>query len=269
LNACVECTVKDIPVNYEVSGHGRPVVVLHGASLDHRCVKAGLEPAFSKRDGWRRIYLDLPGHGKTPGSDWIKSNDQMVDVLVSFVEAVIPGQRFAIIGQSYGAYLARGLAHRMADSVDGLFLWVPASYPKSERKLPTHVVRVKDELAAAGLRTKDEAEFFGELVVQSQKAVEFMRAYMSPAWDAYDQEFFLRVRDTKLSLDFAAPRFEKPTLIICGRQDAVAGYENAYDLLEKYPIGTIVVADGAGHLLGLTEGEPIFKASLGAWLDTL
>jgi pimeloyl-ACP methyl ester carboxylesterase len=265
----VECTIKDIPIYYDVSGQGRPIVVLHGASVDHRCPKAALEPAFSGQGGWSRIYLDLPGHGKTPGSDWIDNNDQMVDVLVDFVEAVIPGKRFAIIGQSYGGYLARGLAHRLAERVDGLFLWVPATYPRSERKLPTHVVRVKEGRAAAGVSTETEKEFFGILVVQSQKAVEFMKAHTTPAWEIGDEKFMGRVINTKLSFDLDSPKLEKPTFIVCGRQDAVVGYQNAYEFLNNYPMGTIVIVDGAGHALGLAEGEEIFMASVNAWLHSL
>jgi pimeloyl-ACP methyl ester carboxylesterase len=51
------------PVAVWESGHGRPMLLLHGLSLDHRGVAATTEPAFAAHDDWRRIYVDLPGHG--------------------------------------------------------------------------------------------------------------------------------------------------------------------------------------------------------------
>jgi pimeloyl-ACP methyl ester carboxylesterase len=89
----MECVVKNIPVHHEVSGSSRPIIVVHGTPLDHRSVKASLEPIFSERHGWNRIYPDLPGHGKTPGANWIMNFDQMVEVVVDFIEAVIPSRR--------------------------------------------------------------------------------------------------------------------------------------------------------------------------------
>lgn len=33
--------------------------------LDHRLMSGCMEPIFTKREGWRRIYIDLPGMGVT------------------------------------------------------------------------------------------------------------------------------------------------------------------------------------------------------------
>ena len=52
---------------YESAGEGRPIILLHGWMLDHLTVMDGLEPAFADRPGWRRIYPDLPGMGRTSG----------------------------------------------------------------------------------------------------------------------------------------------------------------------------------------------------------
>jgi hypothetical protein len=64
-------------------------------------------------------------------------------------------------------------------------------------------------------------------------------------------------------------QFAGPTLIICGRQDAVVGYHDAYESLNNYPMGTIIIADGAWHALGFTERKQLFKPALSQWLDGL
>ena len=54
-----------VDVHYVEHGSGRPVLVLHGAGVDHREPEACFEPAL-RRSGLRRIYPDLPGMGQTP-----------------------------------------------------------------------------------------------------------------------------------------------------------------------------------------------------------
>ncbi|OGN89279.1 MAG: hypothetical protein A2Y88_10275 [Chloroflexi bacterium RBG_13_48_10] len=77
----MDCDLKDITVHYEMFGSGRPMVMLHGWSGDHRHVMSDMEPLFKQRDGWKRIYPDLPGHGRTPGKDWIANRDKILDVV--------------------------------------------------------------------------------------------------------------------------------------------------------------------------------------------
>jgi pimeloyl-ACP methyl ester carboxylesterase len=50
-------------IDYEVRGEGRTLVLLHGLTGDRRVLLEACEPVLSATPGWRRIYLDLPGHG--------------------------------------------------------------------------------------------------------------------------------------------------------------------------------------------------------------
>ena len=65
---------EELFLNYVDKGEGTPFVCLHGWSLDLEFDQALYEPIFDQRDSFRRIYLDMPGHGKTPGPDWIKNS---------------------------------------------------------------------------------------------------------------------------------------------------------------------------------------------------
>ena len=55
----MERVVGDVTVHYVEHGDGAPVLVLHGAGVDHREAAACFEPALGARDGFRRIYPDL------------------------------------------------------------------------------------------------------------------------------------------------------------------------------------------------------------------
>ena len=48
----MECKLKDITVFYELLGEGRPIIMLHGWSVDHRLMVSDMEPLFRQRDGW-------------------------------------------------------------------------------------------------------------------------------------------------------------------------------------------------------------------------
>ena len=90
----MECKLENITVHYETFGQGKPIIILHGLPLDHRSQVSVLEPIFEQREGWKRIYPDLPGMGKTPGANWITHEDQMLDVALDFIDHVIPEERF-------------------------------------------------------------------------------------------------------------------------------------------------------------------------------
>jgi pimeloyl-ACP methyl ester carboxylesterase len=60
--------------------------------------------------------------------------------------------------------------------------------------------------------------------------------------------------------------YERPALIVAGRQDSVTGYAEQYTLLPHYPRATYAVLDVAGHNLQL-EQPGLFAALVNEWLD--
>ena len=94
----VEYVVGDVPVHYVEHGEGLPVLALHGAGVDHREVMACLDPVFDALTGYRRIYPDLPGMGRTPAPETIRSADDVLDVLLAFIDGVIGDQPLLVLG---------------------------------------------------------------------------------------------------------------------------------------------------------------------------
>jgi pimeloyl-ACP methyl ester carboxylesterase len=121
----MKCTLGDITIFYETYGTGRPIVMLPGRPSDHHVMARFMEPLFTQRDGWLRIYPDLPGTGLTPSSDRLATHDQMLDVVLAFIDTVIPGQRFVLASLSYGGYLAQGVVSHKAELIDGVLLCAP------------------------------------------------------------------------------------------------------------------------------------------------
>jgi pimeloyl-ACP methyl ester carboxylesterase len=268
----MECPLGNITVHYEVFGEGNPIVVLPGWGLNTRWTAHETEPFFQQREGWKRIYLDPPGHGKTPGKDWITDQDHMLEVLLACIDRLTAGQRFSLIGVSLGAYLARGILLHRAALIDGIAMIVPAIIAEdTNRTVPLHKVLVEDPALKAEI-TPAEADLYHMAVVHSHKWLDYQRSFPElPENEMGDFEFLGRIRENpakyafSFDVDDLLEPFSRPALIITGRQDAMVGYKDAWDILDKYPRATYVVLDRAGHQL--EEKAAVVNVLVNEWLD--
>ena len=265
----MKITVRGIPVHYLDEGEGRPIVLIHGRPGYHLGPAYHFEPIFAERDGWRRLYPDLPGMGLTPGADWITSQQDMLTVLSDFIDAVIPGQRFAVVGMSFGGYMTLGLVHERRDDLDGVMLWAPAVQLDRDRSLmPPHQVFDQDPDVVASVGT-DEQTWLQVATVHTAKTLAAFRAAIKPGFVMADMPFLERVSEHD-SFDFDSTVIPEPVtvpaLLLAARQDSVVGYADMVGLLESFPRATVAVLDRAGH--ALAEEQPaIFRALVGEWLD--
>lgn len=268
----MECTLENITVHYEEFGSGRPIIVLPGWSLNTRLTAHEAEPYFQQREGWKRIYIDPPGHGRTPGRDWITNQDQILDVLLACIDQLTAGQRFCLLGFSLGGYLARGVLLQRAQSIDGLALVIPVMRAEDGgRTVPPYTVLVEDPSVKADLRPA-EAELYEIAVVRSRKWLDYQRTFPDvPEQENGEPAFLSRIREQpekyafSFNVDDLPGPFPRPSLIVTGRQDHIVGYRDAWDIVEKYPRATYVVLDRAGHLL--EEKAGLVRVLVNEWLD--
>lgn len=265
----MQIKLRNIDIYYEEFGSGRPLLMLHGWPSDHRQMVYDMEPLFQNREGWRRIYPDLPGMGKTRGADWITHQDHMLEVVLEFMDAIAAGERFVVTGTSYGGYLARGVIYRRAAQVDGLLLYAPTIQTQEGKSaLPQRRILHTDEDFLAALAPNEEIQ--REVVVaQSMPVLEAFRASIAPGIAIADHTFLARLGQNysfTFDVDRLKEPFEGPTLILTGRFDHWCGYEDAYHILDNYPRGTFVVLDRAGHALA-HEQKALFRALVNEWLD--
>ncbi len=260
----MECNLGDIAIYYETYGSGRPIVMLPGRPSDHRVMMRFMEPLFAQRDGWLRLYPDLPGTGRTPGVDRLATHNQMLEAVLAFIDTVIPGQRFVLAGLSYGGYLARGVVYHRAASIDGLLLCAPqVKADPAQAHLPPGTALVEDPALAAEL-----GPVAGLVVVQTPRVVEAMRELLAEVQIA-DHPFNDRLEAASpfsFDVDSLPVPFGAPTLIVTARQDSLCGYRDAWDLLDNYPRATFAVLDRAGHFVNI-EQDVLCQAIMHEWLD--
>ncbi|MBM6999273.1 alpha/beta hydrolase [bacterium] len=267
-------------VHYELEGpaDGAPILMLHGFGCELALMRGCMEPAVRAagvQDRFLRVYLDLPGHGQSAGADLsLASTDAILDCALALQDHVAPGRPFAVVGESFGGYLALGAIARLGERVTGAQLLCPLTVDDlaARQTEPLALIR-RDNAFLASLSAQDRQSFL-QLAVRAdeptwrrfstEEASGFARA--NPAFlTAVDERYPLSV-DVDATL--AARPFAGPALVVCGRQDAMVGYRDQLRLLPLMPRATFAVLDVAGHNLQLEQPE-LYTALAADWLRRL
>ncbi len=264
-------SVLDTELYYEVYGEGVPMLPLHGWGVDHRILAGCMEPIFKGKDyNIQRIYIDLPGMGNSAAGPWVKRSDDVLKVILAFIDAVVPNRPFVLVGQSYGGYLARALMKARREQVLGMLLVCPLVYPGYRKgTVPPLTVLEKDEAFLAAL-SEDQRKSFEYITVRLTKPV--WERYEADIYDAVmkqrNSDFLNHVLDGAFSYDVddLNGTFDKPGLLLAGREDTEVGYSDQLKLLESYPRTTFALLDKAGHNLQIEQPE-LFNSLVAEWLE--
>jgi pimeloyl-ACP methyl ester carboxylesterase len=242
----------DIRFHFVEHGSGLPVLVLHGAGVDHREAEACFEPALDGQPGLRRIYPDLPGLGRTPAPETLHSAEDVLDALLAFAGR----GPYVLIGHSAGAYYAQAMAVRHPAQIAGLALVCPLL--AGVRDVPEHRVVV-------GTGELGDDAFRGYFVIQTPAMLDRYERFVAPAAALVDQAALGRIGERWTLEPDDGPAYEGPVLVVAGRQDSTVGYAAAADLVEHYPHASLAVVDDAGHALPHEQPE-LLSALLAEWL---
>lgn len=257
-------------ISHTVRGDGIPIVMIHGYTVDHR-VLLPLEPVFDSHPGYRRIYLDLPGHGDSPRLPGPTSASTLTDTVIEWIANLVGDQPFAVIGQSFGGQIARAVTARFGAQVLGSALLVPVVRWGEARTLPTETIVERDDVFLASLPPA-ERELFAIVATRLDRpGWERFAEFLLPGWRSHDQN-----AAAELEADFLLPHWPEREgaphrgshLLVTGRQDAVVGWQDQPALLQYYPHMTAAVIDRAGHNPQI-ETPHIVRDLVGRWLDAL
>ncbi|MDN5853558.1 MAG: alpha/beta hydrolase [Actinomycetia bacterium] len=158
------CRVGDLQLLVEASGNGEPVVLVHG-SWDDRQVWTQVEADLV--DGLHVVSYDRRGHGGSADSPTPGSRRDDEDDLAALIETldIVPAH---VVGNSFGASIALGLAARRGDLFRSLCVHEPplmsllADDP-AVAGLQAAVARVVDQIERG--EAEDAARTFVEIVI--------------------------------------------------------------------------------------------------------
>lgn len=238
---------------------GEPVLVLHGAYSTRDELVPVLGPLLADL-GMRAIHPDLPGMGaSTPTT--ARTTADVVDALDALIDAEVGERPFAIVGHSFGAHLARGLVERRAAQVSGVALLAP--YTPTFDPEPSRVV------GDAGQSVDEEArgDFEGYFQVRTPETVERFERLVRPVLGRYDAAEVARIMEADTMSVGAG--FDRPSLVLLGRDDAFIGWRMQYaELLPLFPRATLAVVSDAGHAV-VHERPALVEAAIRDWVDRM
>lgn len=257
----------------ETIGDGIPLILLHGGYLDRRQMKFEMEPVFKGRGNWKRVYIDLPNHGETGVVEGVSNYNDMLILVCAFLDYTFPNQKYALAGMSAGGHIARGIAAKRKAQVLGVMInAAPFEVDRDERKLPQASKIHEDpgfaKLAGDGtemlrrlqpVRDAHLVDWYHECFVPAQKL--FCAAEAKASWKPENYAF-------DFDLSSSGEKLSGPTLIMTGRQDGVAGYEDAWASLEQFPHATFVALDMVGHIIE-PANRKLFRCLVSDWLDRI
>lgn len=254
---------KKALIYYESYGTGFPVILLHRSSAGY------LEPIFSEREKFRRIYIDPPGIGNSGSEEWISNADDCFEIVKQAIDSIVPNGVFAIGGFSYFGYLSKAIAESNPSRINGLLLICPVTETNfTERSLPKHFISYTDSAFYQSLTEKQQGILDG-LAIKNKESYHAIKAFTNNKV-TLDTTLWNRIKRNNYSItrQFNSAVIEAPVLLFLGLQDNVVGYKDALSLIDIYPSISVVLADYASHSLPYEQLE-LLKQNVNLWLDRI
>lgn len=260
--------VNDTELYYETYGEDIPVLLIHGWGIDHRYLTGCMEPVFNNTgDRFKRFYVDVPGMGKSKEGS-VRNTEDIVEVLLSFIKENIKGD-FMLAGNSYGGLISRIIADKIPERVKGMIL-ICSSQGSIKRTLPERYTLIKDDEFLKTLDKKQFEHFSSMNVKLTREAWNIYKRDIYPAvLQNEDNDFLNHVLDGEISLqmqnEIDNKVFDKPVLILTGKQDASVGYEDQFKWIKPYPRASYFAIEGASHNLSMDQPH-LFECIVKNWL---
>lgn len=241
-------------------GEGRPLVLIHGALVDHQDWLGG--PCEAVGDLGQLVLVDRPGHGESRRRRF-ESHPAVQAHLILEGLAAIGVERFTLVAHSFGALVAMAMAIERPAAVEALTLAAPIAFPEfrpvEHLALGPRATPVWGPIASEILRgTLDPA------MLRLQQAMMFAPQAPPPDWlERFAPERILRpgrlIEDGEDSLSLwpLAPgagvdvrQVAQPVEIIAGDQDKVADpNRHARRLAASLPRARLSMVPGGGHMI--------------------
>lgn len=120
---------NNAPINFQATGEGPAVVLIHGFLESLEIWKEFIDMLSSE---FTVIAIDLPGHGRSGMMAETHTIPMMADAVMA-VCSFLSVDSFLICGHSMGGYIALELAERMPLKVSGLVLFHSHAAPDDEK----------------------------------------------------------------------------------------------------------------------------------------
>ena len=244
--------VNDFTLSYDDVGEGRvPIIFLHGFPFDKTMWKSQIE---FLQTSYRLIACDIRGFGKSKDERTPLSISLFADDLIEFMDK-LEIDKAIICGLSMGGYITLNAAKRFPDRFEALILCDTqciADTPEVKEKRLNTIAKIEAEGVADFNEGFIKSVFHKDSLTDKKELVEEVRnvVFANSQHIIIQGLLALAVRTEACS---TLDKIRIPTLIICGREDAVTPLKQS-EYLKQHILGsTLEVIDNAGHVSNLEQ----------------
>lgn len=249
---------RSVNFSYTDSGQGTAIVLLHGF-LENQKMWTGIIAKLPS--SYRKITLDLPGHGDSDNLGYIHTMEDMANALKALVD-LLKIRRFFLVGHSMGGYVGLAFAEEYPDFVKGLILMNSTSRADDELKKTNRdravALAKRDHLSFIRksipnlFRPKSRAIYKQELKEIKKEALKTSKQGVIAALEG------MKIRpDREVLLHFSP----YPVLCIAAEKDPILSFQ---DLKEQMAAEKVVgVVTPNGHMSHIEDEEMVCKALKG------
>jgi esterase len=266
-----------VTLNYRKTGHGSPLVILHGlygSSDNWISIAKKLEERFT-------IFIpDLRNHGKSPHTTTHTFQDMVDDLYLFFSDHHI--KKAIVLGHSMGGKLAMMFASEYPELVSNLIVAdiAPKNYNSENRPFKTvleheMILGLMEELNLVNVTSRKEIDFFLSEKLKDITLRQFLLKNIRRNKEGYF-EWKINVPVLKYALNsitgdvnhdwFAdrKPILNYPVTFIRGLNSDYISDNDFLAIREIYPEARLIDIPGAGHWLHAEQPEKFVKAVLSA-----
>lgn len=244
--------MNDFILSYDDVGEGRiPIVFLHGFPFDKTMWEKQIE--FLKTS-YRLIACDIRGFGKSKDEKSLLNMDLFADDLIEFMDK-LSIDKAVICGLSMGGYITLNAAKRFPDRFEALILCdtqcISDTEEIKEKRLIT-IAKIEMEGVAHFNEEFIKSVFHKDSLTHKKELVEELGSvvFANSQHSIIQGLLALAIREDTCAI---LEKIRIPTLIICGREDAVIPLEESQYLKEHILGSTLKIIDDAGHVSNLEK----------------
>ena len=257
--------IEGTELYYVTAGEGLPCLVMHGGlGFDHTYLHPWLDPLG---DTLHLVYYDHRGNGRSGRPPQNRLTYQQFAADANALALHLGFDKVAVIGHSYGGFIALEFALRHPERLSHLILLDTA--PRFD-----YVSEIEANARRMGATDEVMAVLHEEWLTN-----EAMRERFPMIWPLYFKHFDAevgrrllentivsvegRAREGETEAYNVAPRLGEiyiPTLVLVGREDFICPPSQAHILHEGIANSELVIFENSGHLPYIEEPEPFFTA---------
>jgi 3-oxoadipate enol-lactonase len=254
--------VNGIALNYQVSGNGEPVVLIHGHPFDHTMWHPQV---MALADFYKVIVPDLRGYGSSslPGSSITKFEDYGTDVLK--LMDLLAVDSFHLAGLSMGGQIIMEIFRQAPGRIKSLIFADTFAGPDT-LEIKQGRYEAANRLEKEGMDGYADEVIYKMIKPEHVKSMPEVAAHvikMMKATSPVAAATALRARAERINyLKDVLPQINIPTLVIVGREDEFTPVAKAKELKENLKDCKLVIIEDSGHMPNLEHPEEFNKAVL-------